>query len=50
MASTDASPFLEKGDSHWDAVAHFEETAAAADVDSDLDEGDALVDGDDCFM
>ena len=49
MASTDATPFLEKGDGFWDSVAHFEETGEA-EYDSDIDACDELIDGDDCFV
>ena len=49
MASTDATPFLEKGDGFWDSVAHFEETGEA-EYDSDIDAYDELIDGDDCFV
>ena len=48
MASTDATPFLEKGDGFWDSVAHFEETGEADD--SGIDAYDALIDGDGCFV
>ena len=36
MASTDAPPFLEKGDGFWDSVAHFEETGEVEYDDSDI--------------
>jgi len=49
MASTDATPFLEKGDGFWDSVAHFEETGEV-EYDSDIDAYDELIDGDDCFV
>ena len=49
MASTDAAPFLEKGDGFWDSVAHFEETGEV-EYDSDIDAYDELIDGDDCFV
>ena len=42
IASTDATPFLEKSDEHWNAVAHSDTTADVDGVDSDLDEGDEL--------
>ena len=42
IASTDATPFLEKGDEHWNAVAHSDTTADDDGLDSDLDEGDEL--------
>ena len=49
MASTDATPFLEKGDGFWDSVAHFEESGEA-EYDSDIDAYDELIEGDDCFV
>ena len=49
MASTDATPFLEKGDGFWDSVAHFQEPSEA-EYDSDLDAYDELFEGDDCFV
>ena len=50
MASTDATPFLEKGDGFWGSVAHFEETGEV-DYDSDIGAYDELIDdGDDCFV
>ena len=49
MASADATPFLEKGDSLCDSVAHFEETGEL-DYDSDFGAYDELIDGDDCFV
>ena len=42
IASTDATPFLEKGDDHRNAVAHSDTTADDDGFDSDLDEGDEL--------
>ena len=46
MASTDATPFLEKGDDFWNSVAHCDyadEPTSVVDYDSDLDEGDELI-------
>ena len=42
IASTDATPFLEKGDGHWNAVAHSDTTTDDGGFDSDLDEGNEL--------
>ena len=36
IASTDATPFLEKGDGHWNAAAHSDTTADDEGFDSDL--------------
>ena len=44
MASTDASPFLQKGGGFWDSVAHFEETGEV-EYDSDIDAYDDLMIG-----
>ena len=49
MASTDATPFLEKGDGFWGSVAHFEESGEA-EYDSDIDAYDELIEGDGCFV
>ena len=46
MASTDATPFLEKGDDLWNSVAHCDyadDPTSVIDYDSDLDEGDELI-------
>ena len=42
IASTDATPFLEKGDGHWNVVSHSLTTADDGGLDSALDEGGEL--------